>query len=78
MTKTNKTSQIHVVCRGLHASCFACFDPIGCIFKDQAGGGVCPWLKALGRMQEDIGSRLAILYHITCTIMQFDMSNTGR
>lgn len=51
----------------LHASCFACFDAIGCIFKDQAGAGVRVGLKALGSVQEDVGRRLAILYHVTCT-----------
>ena len=59
--------QTFEVGKGLHASCFACFDTVGCIFKHQAGGGVRGGLKALGSVQEDVWCRLAILYHVTCT-----------
>ena len=64
--QANKQKKHRVAYNGLHASCFARFDPIGCVFKNQAGGRLWPWLKAFGSMQEDVGSRLAILYHVTC------------
>ncbi len=45
------TLQTFEVGKGLHASCCACFDTVGCIFKHQAGRGVrggaqSPWQRA--------------------------------
>ena len=50
----------------LHASRFACFDPIGCIFKHQAGGRVWAGFKALSSVKEDIWRRFPVLYHVAC------------
>lgn len=51
----------------LHASSFASFHAIGCILKDQAGGGLSRGVKLLGSMQEDVGCWLAMLDHVACT-----------